>query len=155
MRTLARWAVIALASLAIAACGSDSQTAASSSSTTPPTAATAPRVWSWPASDNPTDTTGMAAIVAGTLHYDAEHDCFQLEKDGGGVRYAVVWPVGTQAAAEGIGVRLANGRTLRDGDSVSGGGGFTDVRERWDIPSGCTAPDGDVAVFNAGDQLSG
>lgn len=101
----------------------------------------------------------MAAIVYGVLRYDAANDCFELERAGEGA--AVIWPTGTAAAQNGVGVALPNGRVVRVGTPVHGGGGYLtpDVRRPIDlvireIPEPCLGAQGEVATFNAGSSVS-
>lgn len=95
----------------------------------------------------------MAALIGGVLRYDRSHDCFVLE--GLGDHTAVVWPTGTRPARRGIGVVLPDGRVVRPGDSVRGGGGVLTVdvaRQvgvvKASIPRECLGAERSVSTFN-------
>ncbi len=134
------------------------------SSTSPTSEATrgerrnAPRVWVQPPAAAQPEV-GMTAIVYGVLRYDASNDCFQLERAG--ERVAVVWPTGTASAGRGVGVALRNGRVVRVGTPVHGGGGYLTpavvgpigvvLRE---IPEPCLGQRQNVATFNAGSTVT-
>ncbi len=97
---------------------------------------------------------GQDAFVQGELAYDETHDCFLLRRDG--ATYPVVWPAGTEGTADGPGVRLADGTTVRVGDQVAGGGGFHQAEpylEDVTLPAECVPASGEVAVFNATEVL--
>jgi hypothetical protein len=110
--------------------------------------AAVPRVWAQEPA--PTDAGGLAAIVRGSLTYDAMQDCFLLDLEG--IRYPVVWPAGTEGTSDGPGVVLRDGSTLRVGDHVSGAGGYLQVADEYEIPLGCLPSTGEVAVFNANES---
>jgi outer membrane protein assembly factor BamB len=110
--------------------------------------AAVPRVWAQEPA--PMDEGGLAAIVSGSLTYDATQDCFLLELEG--IQYPVVWPAGAVGTSDGPGVVLRDGSTLRVGDEVSGGGGYLQVSREYEIPIGCLPSTGEVAVFNANDS---
>lgn len=110
--------------------------------------AAVPQVWAQEPA--PTDE-GLAAVVRGTVTYDATQDCFLLELEG--IHYPVVWPAGTVGTGDGPGVVLRDGSTLRVGEEVSGGGGYLQVADEYDIPSGCLPSTGEVAVFNPNESL--
>lgn len=133
--------------------------AASSSTNSLPTSTTAanpdpPRVWAPPPiPDDAPPATGLAAQISGTVRYDETNDCFLID-DPWGATYPVVWPAGTIAAATGNGVVLSDGRTVKTGDHVSGGGGYLRVAPEWAIPAECSnLSDGEIAVFNAASPL--
>lgn len=101
----------------------------------------------------------MAAIVYGVLRYDAANDCFELERSG--ERVPVIWPTSTAAAQNGVGVTLPNGRVVRVGTPVHGGGGYLtpDIRGpiqvvMREIPEPCLGARREVATFNAGSSVS-
>jgi hypothetical protein len=97
---------------------------------------------------------GMDALVGGALEH--EGDCVHLSGD------AVIWPDGT-TWDEGQGaVRLDDGRLVRVGESVTGGGGMAAEgrdRARWDrtqtgqVLADCVGPGKAVVVFNADADL--
>jgi hypothetical protein len=107
-----------------------------------------PRVWAQEPA--PTDE-GFEAEVRGSLTYDATQDCFMLELEG--IQYPVVWPAGTVGTSDGPGVVLRDGLTLRAGDDVSGGGGYLQVADQYDIPLACLPSTGEVAVFNPNESV--
>lgn len=88
------------------------------------------------------------ALVEGTLRYDEEHQCFQIEHDNG-TRYPIVWWYGTEALLSGYGVVTANGTQIRLGERVSGGGGYDHADDTLNriIPDECLPPTGEVAVL--------
>lgn len=97
---------------------------------------------------------GQDALVQGELAYDQTHDCFLLQRDG--ASYPVVWPAGTEGTANGPGVRLPDGTTVRLGDQVAGGGGYHRADaylEDVTLPAECVPASGQVAVFNATEVL--
>ena len=93
-------------------------------------------------------------LVEGVLTYDDTHGCFLLEL--GGNAYPVVWPNGTEGEADGPGVVLADGTTVRVGQYVSGGGGLYNADAYPGdavIPPECVPPSGEAAVYNATEAL--
>lgn len=97
---------------------------------------------------------GEDALVEGELSYDETHDCFLLEMEA--IAYPVVWPFGTEGRADGPGVVLADGTTVRVGHYVSGGGGFHDADAYLGdatLPPECVPPSGEVAVYNSTETL--
>lgn len=135
-------------------CQDDDSDSAPATSTGEITGApTAPRVWAWEVTDLPgaPPWTGLLAIVHGRVTYDGELDCFFLENEGG--RYPVVWPVGTTGTPDGPGVVLPDGTVARVGDEVTGGGGYREVADDYEIPSGCRSALGGVAVYNPGEPV--
>jgi hypothetical protein len=109
-----------------------------------------PRLWVQP-SGQPSD--DQNAIVQGTVGFDETSNCFFLE--GGELRYPVVWPARTTISDDGSGIELGDGRTVRLGDHVSGGGGYQQFEGEpvHDIPSDCLPATGAVAVFNPEAEL--
>jgi len=95
----------------------------------------------------------MDAIVAGVVEIDEESGCVWLS-DPHGVRYPVVWPVGTTAQSEPVEITLADGQTVRSGDRVEGGGGYINATHATSytglepFPPACVHV-GEAAVFNA------
>ncbi|MEX1287610.1 MAG: hypothetical protein AB1Z57_06710 [Acidimicrobiia bacterium] len=72
----------------------------------------------------------------------------------GGNRYPVVWPSGTVVeATDPLTIALPSGDQLREGDQVSGSGGYAyaDALDI-DVPEACLNEWGEVAVFNPGDD---
>jgi hypothetical protein len=97
---------------------------------------------------------GFDAQVQGELRYDETFDCFLLEQDG--ISYPVVWPVGTKGTADGPGVDLADGTTVRVGQQVSGGGGYRKAGAYMGdvvVPPECIPSSGEVAVYNSTEAL--
>jgi hypothetical protein len=97
---------------------------------------------------------GFDAQVQGELRYDKTFDCFLLEQDG--ISYPVVWPVGTKGTADGPGVDLADGTTVRIGQQVSGGGGYHQAGAYMGdvvVPPECIPSSGEVAVYNPTEAL--
>lgn len=66
-----------------------------------------------------------AAIVAGTLAV-LDGGCLGF-RDDDGTQTAVVWPSGTTALADGVGVAVPGMGAYRVGDAVEGGGGYGDA----------------------------
>lgn len=97
----------------------------------------------------------MEAIVAGIVDVDPDRGCVWLAQPDGS-RYPVVWPLGTtgeEDGAEGFTIVLADGRRLRAGDRVEGGGGYVPAAWWDEIPTECVQG-GQVAVFNARSSLT-
>lgn len=93
---------------------------------------------------------GAGAEVAGTLMI--EDGCVLLDQDGN--RFPVVWPSGTSVeATDPLTIELPSGEQLREGDQVSGGGGYpyADALDI-DVPAVCLNEWGEVAVFNPDDD---
>ena len=96
---------------------------------------------------------GMYAIVSGIVEVDLDAGCVWLS-DPGGVRYPVVWPVGTSARSDPFGIIVGEGQVVRPGDRVEGGGGYipSDSATRRlglePFPTECVHV-GTAAVFNA------
>ena len=107
-----------------------------------------PTVW---AQEPSPSAEGMAALVLGTVQYDAGNGCFLL--DQGELSYPVVWPAGTVGTAEGPGVVLPDGHIARVGDEVRGGGGYLDVADQFGIPAACRLSPSEVAVFNPNEDV--
>jgi hypothetical protein len=140
-------AVAAAAVLAVACQDSSSSPADEPADLGAPDAAI-PRVW---AQESAPSDDGLAAEVRGSLAYDATQDCFLLELEG--IQYPVVWPAGTVGTSDGPGVVLRDGSTVRAGDDLLGGGGYLQVADEYDIPSGCLPSTGEVAVFNPNESV--
>ncbi|MDO9174155.1 MAG: hypothetical protein Q7V62_05075 [Actinomycetota bacterium] len=88
------------------------------------------------------------ALIRGTLRYDDENECFQIEL-ADGTRLPIVWWYGTEALLSGDGVVTADGTEIHLGEEVWGGGGYDhadDMLNR-DIPAACLPPTGEVAVL--------
>jgi hypothetical protein len=64
---------------------------------------------------------GMDALIGGTVEFDEATECVFLPGDG--FRTLIVWPPGTRATRDPFIVVLADGREIREGDHVEGGGG--------------------------------
>lgn len=100
----------------------------------------------------------MGAIVAGIVEVDLDRGCVWLS-DAGGVRYPVVWPVGTRSQSYPFGIVLADGQTVQPGDRVEGGGGYVDANAEArtlglePFPAECVQV-GDAAVFNADSAIT-
>lgn len=94
---------------------------------------------------------GMAAIVQGAVEVDFEVGCVWLATPDG-VRTPVIWPAGTTERNDPFEIVLPNGREVRPGDLVSGGGGYvpasTVMPGLEPIPGECLQT-GEMAVFNA------
>ena len=93
---------------------------------------------------------GNAAEVVGTLTTGG--GCVLLDQDGN--RFPVVWPSGTSVETTNpLVIELPSGEQLREGDQVSGGGGYP-YAETLDIevPEACLNEWGEVAVFNPDDD---
>lgn len=87
---------------------------------------------------------GYSAIVGGTVSIEA--GCIFV-LDGGGSRSVVFWPWDTTWQAETNSVLLGTGLTVRDGDTISGGGGETS--DVGGLARRCSdLADGSVALFN-------
>jgi hypothetical protein len=115
---------------------------------TPPAAeGDEPTVWAQPETASQD---GAAALIEGTVRYDAAHGCFLLDNIDG-VTYPVVWPAGARATSDGVGVALSDGTVVRPGDRVSGGGSYP-TRVALDsvgaVPVECVPPTGEFAAFN-------
>lgn len=99
---------------------------------------------------------GMDAIVSGTVEIDQDTGCIWLS-DPDGTRYPVVWPAGTVAQSDPIGVVLSDGELVQDGDNVAGGGGYIDVdgatSGQEPFPDACVQV-GEAAVFNADSSIT-
>lgn len=93
---------------------------------------------------------GMDAAVVGTL--TTADGCVLLDQDGN--RSPVVWPSGTSVeATDPLVIELPSGEQLREGDQVSGGGGYLNADTLdIDVPEACLNEWGEVAVFNAADE---
>ena len=98
--------------------------------------------------------TSYAALVVGRVTYDSEKNCLYLTE--GEVRWAVVWPGGTEWRSDPPGVQLPNGEVADPGMSVRGGGGWFDLDFVRGIAgpyvaeaaAACGSPDAPVAVYN-------
>ena len=99
---------------------------------------------------------GEAALIAGTLQYDAQYGCFLVEIEG--VAYPLVWPAETSGVSDGPGVELADGLVVRVGDHISGGGGFHSADRQpvagFGIPAECLPATSEVAVFNVNERVT-
>lgn len=94
----------------------------------------------------PIENGGQDALVEGTL--TVANGCVLLEQDG--IRYPVVWPVGTKVAQdEPLAIELPSGEVLDVGETVSGGGGYHDATFLGlSIAEACLNEHGEVARFN-------
>lgn len=91
---------------------------------------------------------GMAAEVVGTL--TTGNGCVLLDQDGN--RFPVVWPNGTSVeGTDPLVIELPSGEELREGDRVSGAGGYLKDLDI-DVPEACLNESGEVAVFNPHDD---
>lgn len=70
---------------------------------------------------------GRDAEVVGFLEMDQTSGCVYLHQPEFGISYPVVWPAGTVVTETGL--RLSDGRDVREGERVYGGGGYFDVDE--------------------------
>jgi hypothetical protein len=112
-----------------------------------------PRVWAPPSLLPPLLPPGlenatMAIRIVGILTYNDANNCFLLDW-GGGFTQPLVWPAGTVAASDGIGVVLADGHVFHVGDLIKGGGRSRKVADAWGIPEACRLPDGDVLFLQS------
>jgi hypothetical protein len=93
---------------------------------------------------------GQDAEVGGTL--TTGDGCVMLDQDGN--RFPVVWPRGTSVeATDPLVIELPSGEQLREGDQVSGGGGYpyADALDI-EVPEACLNEWGELAVFNPDDD---
>lgn len=93
---------------------------------------------------------GEDAEVGGTLTTGG--GCVMLGQDGN--RFPVVWPSGTSVeATDPLVLELPSGEPLREGDQVSGGGGYpyADTLDI-EVPDACLNEWGELAVFNPDDD---
>jgi hypothetical protein len=101
---------------------------------------------------------GMTADVSGIVEIDQETGCVWLS-DPGGARYPVIWPVGTTARANPVGIVLTGGQVVVTGDRVEGGGGYVDADVAASglglepFPGACVHV-GDSAEFNSGSSIT-
>jgi hypothetical protein len=101
---------------------------------------------------------GMSAIVSGIVEIDQDTGCVWLSEPSG-ARYPVVWPVGTAAQSNPVGIVLASGQLVQAGDRVEGGGGYVDADAATSgsgmepLPAACVQV-GEAVVFNAGSSIS-
>jgi hypothetical protein len=121
----------------------DAPPATSTAAATEPNGSDGPRLWVQPLFQSQES---LAAPVEGILRYDANNDCFLLERNN--ELFPVVWPAGTSATATGPTVTSNDGTEIQIGHSVSGAGGYLDVAEQVGIPAACVPASGEVAVFN-------
>jgi hypothetical protein len=93
---------------------------------------------------------GMDAMVLGTL--TTADGCVLLDQDGN--RFPVVWPHGTSVeATDPLIIELPSGEQLREGEQVSGGGGYLKAETLdIDVPEACLNESDEVAVFNVRDD---
>lgn len=147
-------ALAAVISLGLVSCSAGAESSPSSVPSSTAAASTlpakVPRLFVQP----PTESNrGHDAIVQGTLDYVAEADCFHLELDGS--YRPVVWPSGTTVLADGPTVVTADGKEFREGDIVSGAGGYKRATRKFGIAPECFASEGSdvVAVFNPNEVL--
>jgi len=93
-----------------------------------------------------------AADLQGTMVYDRDSRCMYLTRAE--ARHAVIWPTGTRIDQEDPVVLTSKGETIREGDTVAGGGGWHSFDRFEDlIPPECrTGADG-VVVFNADSEI--
>jgi len=94
-------------------------------------------------------TGGMDAIVAGTIEYDSEAGCFLLRE--GESASPVAFPPDTWLiSADPIQLLIPGAGIVGVGDRVSGGGGFVDPYDDWNVPDACFGAggeDGDMAFL--------
>jgi hypothetical protein len=98
---------------------------------------------------SPVPEEGETAEIRGRL--TVADGCILLA--GEGVRYPMVWPVGTSVAAtEPRYLVLPDGQRLTEGQRVLGGGGYYSAGVLGlDLPEQCTNKWDEVARFNPGD----
>ena len=111
MRPL-RAAVLLLAGLLVAACGSGTSFTATNGATVD-----GPVI----ASGLTAESGGEDADVKGTVMLNGA--CLELHSMSRDI-YAIAWPKGTTWDENEDAVLLSNGRRVRDGDSISGSGGY-------------------------------
>jgi hypothetical protein len=97
-------------------------------------------------------TSADAADLQGTMVYERDSRCMFLTRVEN--RHAVIWPSGTRIDEEDPVVLTSRGETIREGDLVSGEGGWHSFDRFEDlIPAECrTGADG-VVVFNADSEI--
>lgn len=98
-----------------------------------------------------------AAQVEGSLEMDRQTGCVYLHQPEFDISYPTVWPRGTRLTETGI--ALSGGRSVDEGDWVSGGGGYVDLEEieATEVPEaavlercpGINNQYGEVAVFDS------
>lgn len=142
--------------LLIAACGDDS-----GGSVTAPSAPSTEGQIDGPVFTSPPpppgERAGMAARVMGTIALD-DRGCLVLELEG--VRYAIVWPVGTSWQPDPPAVLLADGQIVEPGMSVLGDGGYLSSVTHMtgqvvnDAAAACAGPTGEIAIFNLGAEVT-
>ncbi len=87
---------------------------------------------------------GMAALVGGIVEFDEATECIFLA--GEDYRHLIVWPPETRATRDPFLVVLADGREIREGDHVEGGGGGYGVEPA--PPEHCLADADGASAFN-------
>lgn len=87
---------------------------------------------------------GLSALVRGRIEVDLDRGCVWLAAEGR--RYPVVWPSGASAERSPFVVTFADGSTAREGDVVSGGGGYISAQTLPELAA-CSET-GEVAVYN-------
>ncbi len=93
---------------------------------------------------------GHDVLVMGALGYADGCGAF-LDSEEVDQRYPVVWPAGTDIErADPLVIRLPDGTSLEDGQTVSGGGGY--ATDSTLVDDGC-ADSGETAIFNASADL--
>lgn len=101
---------------------------------------------------------GMDAIVSGIVEIDLDAGCVWLSGSDG-ARHPVVWPIGTAAQSDPLGIVLVGGHLVQPGDRVEGGGGYVDADAATTgsglepISAACVQV-GEAAVFNADSPIS-
>jgi hypothetical protein len=98
-------------------------------------------------------TSADAADLQGTMVYDPDSRCMYLIHLDDSL-HAIIWPSGTRIDEEDPIVLTSKGETIREGDTVEGGGGHYPF-DRFEelIPAECrTGADG-VVVFNADSEI--
>ncbi len=101
----------------------------------------------------------LKARIEGILIFDESSGCLYLGI--GDKRYPVVWPAGASWQADPPAVEL-QGQQFEPGVSVYGEGGILKTEQAKDLAgtavggkaSGCARPNDDIAVFNAGSEVS-
>lgn len=104
---------------------------------------------------------GETAQIRGTIEVDLDRGCVWLTSDGR--RFAVIWPAGTTATLDPFELHLdgiEGGGSAREGDHLSGGGGYASSRARASrygivgtLDQACVGA-AEIAVFNHYDSIT-